>query len=329
MSSGPRPELSSPARPVVVTDTAWYRLADDMAVALASSSRSLIWLTADRGAGKTSWLQGLLPSLRTDYFLLDLRHELEAGRVQEQLGGHSEYVHGPAPALILDNLSPSELLGLLAVPDHPARKLVPGHSGPILLLSPEFEEDRVAVRRLERVTGRSLMRHELPPSSHSQNQAILVAHRKVTEQRWGVVITDEAMTLAASGLHYRTTPGQAVEWLGRTAARVAVVADEGPRECRRLRAEIETLNTRISRNQELGEPVDELEPVREALSLELAATEIDWLERQAQGTLMQVLPEDLREELESLTGSGDHPDLVIKSDATGGSLSAGSGNLRS
>ena len=137
------------------------------------------------------------------------------------------------------------------------------------------------------------------------------------------------MGLASSGLHYRATPGQVVEWLERAAARVAVVAEEGPAECRRLEAELHVLAQRIESNRELGEPVAELEYEQSQLSLELTAAEVDWLERQARGTLRHVFPEDIRAELESLTGTGDHPDLHIPTKVPGGVRSAGSGNLRS
>ncbi|SFR50859.1 hypothetical protein SAMN05216203_1002 [Marinobacter daqiaonensis] len=329
MRMGQVPASGRTADPVVITDNAWYRLADDIAVALASAPRGLIWITGARGCGKTAWLQALTPSLRTDFYLLDLRHEAEVHSVREDMAGYSDYIQGTAPALILDNLSPSELMGLLAEPSHAARHIVPGHPGPILLLSPEAEEDQVAARRLERVTGRSLMRHELPASSRAQNQAILVAHRPMIEARWKVEISDEAMAFAVSGLRYRATPGQVVEWLERAAARVAVVAEEGPRECRRLRDELTTLERRIEANRERGEPFEQLEREQGILSLELTAAEIDWLERQSRGTLLQVLPEDLRAELESLTGTSDHPDLHVPSDVAGGARSAGSGNLRS
>ncbi|WP_339805480.1 hypothetical protein [uncultured Marinobacter sp.] len=315
--------------PVVITDASWYRLADDMAVALASSRRSLIWLNAPRGAGKSAWLQALLPSLRTDFCLLNLRAAADVQEVLERFGGHSELIHGPAPALILDNLSPAELMSLLAEPDHPARHLVPDHSGPIMLLSPETDGDAIAARRLERVTGRSLVRHDLPASSMGQNQAVLVAHQAAIEKRWQVQITDEAMEFAVAGLRYRAMPGQVVEWMERAAARVAVVAEEGPRECRRLRAEIQTLEKRIKTARKRDLPTEDMIRTRDELSLELTAAEIDWLERQSDGTLTQVLPTDLREELESLTGKGDYPDLPLSSTLLSGEdLSERSGNLR-
>lgn len=320
-----RHELS----PVVITDASWYRLADDLAVALASSRRGLIWVNAPRGAGKTAWLHALLPCLRTDFCLLDLRKAADVQDALERLSGHSELIHGPAPALILDNLSPAEIMSLLAEPDHPARHLIPDHGGPIMLLSPETEGDAIAVRRLERVTGRSLVRHDLPASSMGQNQAVLVAHQAAIEKRWQVDITDEAMEFAVAGLRYRATPGQVVEWMERAAARVSVVAEEGPRECRRLRAEIQTLEKRIETARARDLPSEELICARDELSLELTAAEIDWLERQSQGTLTQVLPTDLREELESLTGTGDYPDLPLSSTLLSGEgLSERSGNLR-
>lgn len=329
MRLGQVPSTGRASNPVVITDAAWYRLADDLAVAMAASPRGLFWVTAERGAGKTAWLQALMPALRTDYFLLDLRDQASTAEVLEQSREYSNYRQGTLPALILDNLSPADLMALLAEPEHPARHLVSNYDGPLLLLSPEQEDDAVAVRRMERVMGRSLVHHDLPPSSRSQNQAVLVAHRPVIEARWDVRITDAAMGLTVSGLHYRSSPGQVVEWLERTAARVAVSAEAGPAECRQLRAELDTLDQRIEANQQTGEPLEELQQAYEQASLHLTAAEVDWLERQASGTLRQVFPEDVRNELESLTGSSDHPDLHIPSDVAGGSRRAGSGNLRS
>ena len=161
-----------------------------------------------------------------------------------------------------------------------------------------------------------MMRHELPATSLAQNRAVLVAHQALIEKRWQVEITADAMEFAVAGLRYRATPGQVVEWMERGAARVSVVAEEGPRECRRLRTEIQVLEQQIATGRERGEPVEELEITRDALSLELTAAEIDWLERQASGTLMNVLPADLREELESLTGTGDYPDLPMSTKAS-------------
>jgi hypothetical protein len=329
MRLGQVPVTGRAANPVVITDSAWYRLADDIAVALASSPRGLIWVTADRGTGKSAWLHALMPAMRTDFYLADLRNPQETGDILEQLRDYTNHLQGALPTLILDNLSPADLMALLAEPDHTARELIPNYNGPLLLLSPEHSDDSVAGRRLERLMGRSLVRHELPLSSRAQNHAILVAHRPVIEARWNVRVTDAAMGLATTGLHYRATPGQVVEWLERAAARVSVVAEEGPAECRRLRAELDTLARRIEANHDTGEPVAELERDQSRLSLELTAAEVDWLERQAQGTLQQVFPDDVRAELESLTGTSDHPDLHVPTNVPGGARSAGSGNLRS
>lgn len=329
MRLGQVPATGRAANPVVITDSAWYCMADDIAVALASAPRGLIWVTSERGAGKTAWLHALMPAMRTDFYLADLRNAQETLEILEQLQSYSNYLQGTMPTLILDNLSPADLMSLLATPGHPARQLVSDYNGPMLLLSPEEDDDSVAGRRLERLMGRVLVRHDLPLSSRAQNLAILVAHRPVIEARWNVRITDGAMALASSGVHYRASPGQVVEWLERAAARVSVVAEEGPAECRRLRSEVDTLQQRIDSNVDTGEPVEDLVQERDQLSLELTASEVDWLERQARGTLRQVFPDDVRAELESLTGTSDHPDLHVPNNVPGGARSAGSGNLRS
>ncbi|MFW5825766.1 MAG: hypothetical protein ACOCVV_12485, partial [Marinobacter sp.] len=129
MRLGPVPATGRAANPVVITDAGWYRLADDLAVALASSPRGLIWVTAERGAGKTAWLQALMPAMRTDFYLLDLRGQQETASVLEQLQGYSNHLQGTLPALLLDNLSPADLMSLLAEPEHPARQLIPNYNG--------------------------------------------------------------------------------------------------------------------------------------------------------------------------------------------------------
>src|SRR5690554_6859439 len=106
MRLGQVPSTGRASNPVVITDAAWYRLADDLAVAMAASPRGLFWVTAERGAGKTAWLQALMPALRTDYFLLDLRDQASTAEVLEQSREYSNYRQGTLPALILDNLSP-------------------------------------------------------------------------------------------------------------------------------------------------------------------------------------------------------------------------------
>lgn len=329
MRLGQVPATGRSANPVVITDANWYRLADDLAVAMASSPRGLIWVTAERGMGKTAWLHALMPAMRTDFYLANLRNPEETLEILEQLRDYSNHIQGTSPSLILDNLSPADLMALMAEPDHPARQLLSNYNGPLLMLSPELEDDAVSARRMERLMGRSLIRHDLPASSPAQNHAILVAHRPVIEARWKVRITDAAMGLATSGLHYRSSPGQVVEWIERAAARVSVIAEEGPAECRRLQAELATLAQRIEANRETDEPVEELERQQAQLSLELTAAEVDWMERQARGTLRQVLPEDVRAELESVAGTGDYPDLHVPTTVPGGARRAGSGNLRS
>ncbi|GAA0850365.1 hypothetical protein GCM10009113_31610 [Marinobacter szutsaonensis] len=79
------PELAEPTppdnvatdtrAPIAITDPQWIELADDVAVTVAACCRALVWVRGLRGAGKSSWLQYLLPVLERDYVEIDLRRK--------------------------------------------------------------------------------------------------------------------------------------------------------------------------------------------------------------------------------------------------------------
>merc|ERR1712023_368011 len=69
----PPPIYERQRAPVVVTDSAWIELAEDVAVSLETSPSAMVWVRGERGSGKTAWLQTLLSALEQDCVELDLR----------------------------------------------------------------------------------------------------------------------------------------------------------------------------------------------------------------------------------------------------------------
>ena len=279
--------------PVVVTDLAWLQLAEDLAVSLAARPQALVWLCGPDGAGKTTWLQALAPSLQTGFLTLDLRREAEV-MASEAPVFPVDSPENP-PLLILDNISPDDLLVLCRDPGGVARQIVPAHRGPILLVSPPTGGNGVS--ELESWLGRRLERVDMPVSGASQLQAIVTAHQARIERQWGVELTERALRFAGPAAALAgMTPGQAIEWLSRAAARVALMAERGPCEREQLAGELDTLNRQmlvaVARNQSTVV----IDQALEALSIEQAAIEVDWHERRARGTLCQVTVADLEYE---------------------------------
>ena len=278
------------ASPVVVTEPAWLQLAEDLAVRLAARPRALTWLCGAVGSGKTTWLQALAPSLQTGFLMLDLRREADVMASEAEVFPVDSTAS--PPLLILDNVSPVDLYALCGDPESVARQIVPAHQGPILLLSPPVEDTRFP--ELEASLGRRLERLNMPPAGASQIQAILIAHQARIERQWGVELNDRAIRYAGSASALAgMTPGQAIEWLSRAAARVSLLADRGPTARHQLAGELDTLNRQMLVAVARDEPVESIEDAVNALSIEKAAIEVDWHERRASGTLYQVTVADL------------------------------------
>ncbi|MDX1757707.1 MAG: hypothetical protein R3175_16745 [Marinobacter sp.] len=291
--------------PVVVTDSNWLTFAEDIAVALAADPRALVWVSGPEGAGKSCWLDSLIPLLSQGVVQLDLRSEREVMSLtgtELPVGGRAS---SACPVLVLDQVAPADLVELLAQREHVGNFVLPGYQGPVLLLGVPGADDLWAAPRLQRLLGRGLSQHTFPPASGSQLLAVLTVHQPRIEKRWGVELDLEALSRVANTLSgSAATPGQALNWLERAAARVSLRAEQGPWEARRLAAEADTL-----RRQQLVAlarhlPISELDDALQRLSVDRAACEVGWQERQAAGELRRVTVADVLAERERLV-AGD------------------------
>lgn len=334
----PIPVDQNQQAPVVVADASWIDLAEDVAVSLQASASALIWIEGDRGAGKTAWLQTLLGALEQDYVELDLRRGAEVMASDLPVVP----VSGPCmdgseerprwPVLVLDNVSPDDLLSLMAAPDGLAAALVLEWAGPVLLLGPRRPGSSGAVQDLQHRLGRSLDVFTLPTASRVQRHAILTAHQPAIERQWQVHIPGSVLQFAASR-HSRcvSTPGGMLQWLERAAARLSLFARRGPTDAQALAAQEETLKRQSLVALARQEPTGEIESSMAELQVHRAAAEVAWHERRTAGRLRQLTVEDLRQELERWVAA--RPGPVHYSRQTyqqdGDSAGAGSGNLHS
>ncbi|MBO6850067.1 MAG: hypothetical protein JJ867_06265, partial [Marinobacter sp.] len=194
--------------PVVVSDLNWLALAEEVAVTMAASPAALIWLRGDRGTGKTSWLQALLPCLEAGYVEIDLRRETELIADDHPAVPGSHVPRRDWPALILDNVSPGEVLTLARRWDSLAAQLIQSWRGPVLLLGPGTSRGADAVAELEQWLGRSMDLFDMPACGYLQKKAILTAHQPVIERQWNVRLSDGVIAYAA-GCHSQSvgSPG--------------------------------------------------------------------------------------------------------------------------
>ncbi|CAN0601894.1 unnamed protein product, partial [Ectocarpus sp. 12 AP-2014] len=200
--------------PVVVSDLGWLTLAEDVAITMAASPSALIWLRGDRGTGKTAWLQALLPCLDAGYVEIDLRRESELAADDHPAVPDSHVPRRDWPALILDNVSPAEVLTLAGRWDSLAAQLIQGWRGPVLLLGPGASRGAEAVAELEQWLGRSMDLFDMPACGYLQKKAILTAHQPVIEKRWNVCLSDGVIAYAA-GCHSQSVgaPGGMLQWV--------------------------------------------------------------------------------------------------------------------
>ncbi|MCG7201561.1 hypothetical protein MD273_17625 [Marinobacter pelagius] len=324
--------------PLAITDPEWIELADDVAVTVMACSGALVWIRGPRGAGKSCWLQYLLPLLEHDYVEIDLRQEAELMASDLPVVPAAETGNGEKdcaaswPLLVLDNVSPVDLLALMDTPGRVASELLAGWSGPVLLLGPEGPDDATAVEATERRLGRCLDVFDLPSPSETQRRAILTAHQAVIEKQWNIHLPNAVIDYVASGRsRCVTTPGGMLEWVGRAAARLSLFARRGPAEAAALAGQADTLRRQGLVAMARQESVEELEQSLRELELQQAAAEVIWRERKADGTLHRLSEEDMRHELEQWVAARPGPvHYVLHCDQQhGDSVSAGSGNLHS
>jgi len=318
------------AAPIVVTDPDWVELAEDVAITLAATPDALVWVRGERGGGKSSWLRSLLSSLTQPYVEMDLRREAEL--MVSDLAVIPVTARKPWPVLVLDNVTPADLLALMELPSGLASELVLRWQGPLVLLGPDTTGSDDSCRFLEQRLGRALETFDMLLSSVTQRKAILVAHQAAIERRWNIQLPYSAAQFAASRRsRCVSTPGGMLQWVERAAARLDLFARCGPATSVALSGQVDTLRRQSLVAIARQEPLNEIERSLEEISLLRAATEVAWHERKAAGTLRQLTLEDLRQELERWVAARRGPvHYVLHCDHQHGeSASAGSGNLHS
>lgn len=317
--------------PLVVTDADWLALAEDVAVITATADRALVWIQGDRGTGKSCWLQVMLAALERDYVELDLR------RPAELLANHAPAMpaeqvgpDGPWPLLVLDNLSPSELMALMDSPNSLALELVLNWRGPLLLLGPAKnpgEGEQLAAR-----LGCQYETFGMPGSSALQREAILTAKQAAIEKRWNIELPLAVLRYAATRRSLLvSSPGGMLQWVERAAARLDLFARCGPMGAVALAGREETLRRQALVAMARSEDAEGRTGLLAQLELQRTALEVAWHERKQSGRLRRLSVTDLHQELERwLAARGGPVHYVLHCEhEEGESAGAGSGNLYS
>ena len=318
--------------PVVITDLDWLELAEDVSITLVSVPRALVWVKGERGTGKTSWLQALLPFLYCGFIRLDLRNEAEIMASENPAIPSKGIDRKDYPALVLDNVSPVDLAAMMAPELSVARSLVTGYPGPVVMLGPDSPEAEAAVGQLERCLGRDFDIFDMPGTSTGQKVAILTAHQPAIEKRWNIELSQALIRYAASSRSRLVgSPGGMIQWVERAAARLNLFAERGPIEGMALAGRTDTLRRQSLVAMARQQPTEALERSLESLAVERAAAEVAWHERKAEGTLRTLKMDDLRHELERWVAARPGPvHYVVHCDQPAGDTEgAGSRNLHS
>ena len=314
------------------TDREWLELAEDVSINLVSVPKALVWVKGERGTGKTSWLQALLPFLYCGFIRLDLRNEAEIMASDNPAIPSKGIDRKDYPALVLDNVSPADLAAMMAPELSVARSLVTGYPGPVVMLGPDSPEAEAAVGQLERCLGRDFDIFDMPGTSTGQKIAILTAHQPAIEKRWNIELSQTLIRYAASSRSRLVgSPGGMIQWVERAAARLNLFSERGSIEGMALAGRTDTLRRQslvaIARQQ----PTEALERTLESLAIDRAAAEVAWHERKAEGTLRTLKTDDLRHELERWVAARPGPvHYVVHCDQPAGETEgAGSRNLHS
>lgn len=318
--------------PVAITDLDWLSLVEDVAVALAANPEALIWVRGAKGAGKTSWLQSLLATFGLPWVQVDPRRESEVLSCDQPVVPSYGSASERWPVLVLDNVSPADLMTLMSEPLGLMRELVVGWSGPILLVGRGSAIDSGSEVRLGHVLGREPEALDLPLVSAGQRKAILTVHQPAIEKRWSIQISPAALDYAASRQSSCVAgPGGMLQWVRRACARLDLFASQGPVLSLALAGQREVWQRQSLVALARGEDAGAIEQMEEALMVEQAAMDVGWHERKRAGTLRRLLVEDLREELERWVAARPGPVHYVRhcEQRQGESLGAGSGNLHS
>ena len=313
--------------PVAITDYAWLRLAEDVAVELAGDSRVLAWVQGRRGIGKTVWLQRLMTTPGLEWVSLNPRRQSDVQACRAGCGAQ-----GRRSVLVLDHTSPADVLALMAQPEPALRDVLAEWPGPVLLLAREQAADHRALRRLARLSGRSAEVFRVPEVSGAQCRAILAAHQPAVEKRWRIQLSDAGLDYAASRAEaHRLAPGDLLRWLERAAARLNLFASRGSVAGLALAAQQEALRQQSLVAMARGGHWQVLEQRLAPLQVQQADADRAWHERKQAGTLHCLQLSDLQAEQEPwLAGMPGPVHYMGQYEQKQGDTSgAGSGNLYS
>ncbi|MDO3722695.1 hypothetical protein QVZ43_13295 [Marinobacter sp. chi1] len=292
----PHDASKDPSVPLVVTDSDWLLVAEDITVSLASSPQSLVWLTGVRGAGKSSLLQFALGELALDHRVVNPRTDqnlFELARCQESEGTDSL---ASASVLVLDNCSPADLMVLVERTETQLLDVLASWQGPILLVG--NSSSPADCSRLEHWLGRLIDVIDTPSTSAGQKEAILVAHQPLIEKRWQIEIPVSVIRYAASCRDPSVMwPGDLLRWVERAAARLDLFARRGSGESMAMSGQLESLRRQALLELARREPASAIAASLDELQLSKAAVEVAWFERKAAGTLRHLSVDDLSSEL--------------------------------
>lgn len=285
--------------PVVMADADWLDLVEDVSVILSATPRGLVWICGERGSGKSSWLRSLIATLPGGAIEVDIRREADILASDQAALPATREACQIAPALILDNVSPSDLMTIMAAEFSVARELVTSFPGPVLMLGPGSPGAWAAIENLQRLLGRGLDYFTMPDTGFSQRLAILTAHQPLIEKRWRIDLAPDVVEyVAACKTPLVASPGAMLQWIERAAARLSLFADRGPVRTEVLQGQAETVRRQSLLALARQHPTDQFERSLEVLALERAASEVAWYERKHEGTLRQLQTQDLQQELE-------------------------------
>lgn len=281
----------------------WHAFADSLAVALMRSSRGIVWLRGEAGSGKTELLRAHIPHWPFPSVWMDLRRECEVMASLEPAVPSGDEMSSARTLLILDDMSPDDLLYLMKDPLHPASELLLSHPGPVLLAS--RASGREDAQSLMAHSGRSVEPMDMPPSGIDHRLSILRGKQPAIEREWRVDIDPDALHRAARGVspEWPETPGGSLRWLMAAAARVALEAEQGDPALRSAEARIDDLNRALLLAQARGGDVDSLERDIRQAEIERAAYSVDWHEKARRGDLRTVRAVDVEWEIAAARGA--------------------------
>ncbi|MGP4846095.1 hypothetical protein ACTXGQ_18340 [Marinobacter sp. 1Y8] len=275
----------------------YSRFADDLAVVLSNAPHSLIWLHGPSGSGKTTFLKRHLDRWPLQCVWMDLRreHEVMSSRAEVLPNSASQDEVAP-PVLILDNLSPRDLMILLSEPGRLASTLISGFEGAVLLVSP-FDDGDVD-QQLAAYTGRQLRTVRMPQSCAAERLAILREHQPGIERRWRIEMTPCALESAASGnaREEGMTPGASLWLLEAAAARKCILAKRGPEALRAITQQLHDAHRELMVAQARGHDIARVQQVIAELDIAKAAYEVDWQEQHRSGYFDQLTRYSVEEE---------------------------------